>query len=136
MVWKLQTYVDEDGDRILASWYASLSHAEKARFQVRTWHLLHQPRDGWNRPQFDTLHDDAAGFGEIIMGAVGGLATRLVGYFNGDAFCVVLVVTKKDKKYDPSNWEKQINERKLKIEADSRRASEWIPKAPLEESHE
>lgn len=133
MLWKLKTYVDDDGDRILAEWYSTLSDAEKAKFQVRVWYLLPLPRDEWTRPQFDTLNDDAAGFGEIRMGKVANRATRLIGYFSGDAFNIVVVVTKKGHKYDPSNWVKLARDRKLEMENDTRRASEWIPQKPMEQ---
>jgi hypothetical protein len=131
MPWKLQTYIDEDGNRILARWYATLSEIEKAKFNVRVWYLLHQPRDGWTRPQFDTLSDDATGFGEIIVGKVAGVQTRLIGFFSDSSFYVVLVVTKKGNRYDPSNWVVLSKRRKQEIETDSSRANEWIPREPL-----
>jgi hypothetical protein len=136
MKWRLQTYVDDAGNRMLASWYAGLSDAVKARFQTRVWYLLHQERDNWTRPQFDTLSHDASGFGEIRLGKVEGIETRIVGYFDDDSFYAVLVISKKGSKYQPSNWIKLIHQRRIEIESNKWRANEWIPQAPLGEPEE
>lgn len=135
-IWKLRTYVDSDEKRILAHWYSDIPMVAKARFQVRVWYLLQQERDNWTRPQFDTLSEDAPGFGEIRMGMVNNVATRLIGYFDHDSFCVLLIVTKKGAKYDPSNWVRLSQERKLEIQKDPRRANEWIPRIPMGEPEE
>jgi len=134
--WRLKTYVDGDGGRILAKWYAGLNIQLKARFQIRVWYLLQQDRDGWNRPQFDTLSEDASGFGEIRMGKVADVQTRLVGYFQHDAFVVVAIVTKKGSKYDPTNWVNLIKQRRQEVINDQSKANEWIPQAPMAEPRE
>jgi phage-related protein len=134
--WKLKTYVDVDGERILAKWYSGLSFQMKARFQTRVWHLIQQDRDGWTRPQFDTLSDEAQGFGEIRMGRVEGLQTRLIGFFHLDAFVVVVKVTKKGGKYDPTNWVNLIKQRRQEVINDPGKANEWIPQAPMAEPQE
>jgi len=123
--------VTTEGVRIVAEWYAGLSDVEKARFQARVWYLLQQVRDDWTRPQFDTLSNDATGFGEIRMKKVNGVETRLIGYFGGGSFYVVVITSKKGEKYNPSNWISLAKQRRAEIQNDPRRANEWIPQEPV-----
>lgn len=133
--WRLKTYVDGDGGRILRNGTWS-KYPVEGEVQIRVWYLLQQDRDGWNRPQFDTLSEDASGFGEIRMGKVADVQTRLVGYFQHDAFVVVAIVTKKGSKYDPTNWVNLIKQRRQEVINDQSKANEWIPQAPMAEPQE
>ncbi|MDP1731087.1 MAG: hypothetical protein Q8L54_07920 [Devosia sp.] len=87
-------------------------------------------RDYWRRPQFDTLHN-MDGMGEIILGKVDGVQTRLVGFFGPKGarhvFTVVLVVTKKMKVYEPKDWEKIALRRRQECEEEKGKADVWYP---------
>src|SRR5262245_45290110 len=106
MPWRLRSYVDVRGQSEIGKWHDSLLAADAAKVQIRTWYLLNQPRADWKRPYFDALHGTVSGFGEIILGKIGGVQTRLVGYFDCEpsSFTVVCAVTKKQRKYSPIDW--------------------------------
>jgi hypothetical protein len=133
MPWRLRSYVDVRGQSVIGKWYDSLSASDAAKVQIRTWYLLNQPHANCTRPYFDSLHGTVSGFGEIILGKVGGVQTRLVGYFDCEpsSFTVVCVVTKKQRKYSPHDWQKVSIRRRKDIECDSWKAHEWIPQEPL-----
>jgi hypothetical protein len=133
MPWRLRSYVDVRGQSEIGKWHDSLSAADAAKVQIRIWYLLSQPRINWKRPYFDALHGAVSGFGEIILGKIGGVQTRLVGFFDCEpsSFTVVSVMTKKQRKYSPQDWQKISIRRRKEIECDSRKAHEWIPQEPV-----
>jgi hypothetical protein len=96
---------------------------------IKLEYLVYQPRSGWTRPRFDLLHGAAATLGEIILKKVGGVQTRLIGFFDEarGIFNIVLVVKKKSKQYDPKDWIESALSRAKEIKANPERANDWHP---------
>ena len=92
-------------------------------------YLVDQPRSEWKRPYFDQLHGNAATLGEIILKKVGGVQTRLIGFFDDTRgiFNIVLVVTKKEKQYEPKQWVEMALSGVKDIKINPERANDWYP---------
>jgi hypothetical protein len=73
--------------------------------------------------------DRSLKWGEIILKVVGGVQTRLVGFFDDRrmVFTIVLVVTKKEPNYMPRDWQQISVKRMNEVKANSGRANEWYP---------
>lgn len=127
-MWTFREYVKLGGKRELSQWFGELSDDDAATAQVALEFLSQTERTNWRRPKFDVLHN-SGGLGEVILGKVGGVQTRLVGFFGPGPymFTVVLVVTKKEKNYSPSDWIKIAKKRRLECQSDSGRMNVWVP---------
>jgi hypothetical protein len=92
-------------------------------------YLVDRRRDEWKRPHFDLLHGPAKGLGEIILKKIGGVQTRLIGFFDQQRsiFNVVLVVTKKQSQFDPRDWIYTSHSRKKDILINPEKANDWSP---------
>lgn len=138
-MWTLQGYVNGRGQHELTDWFEGLPPNDQAAVVVALEQLLILERDYWRRPQFDTLHD-MDGMGEIILGKVSGVQTRLVGFFGPKrvrhVFTVVLLVTKKQRVYSPRDWEKTALRRKGECEQDEAKAHVWNPHESIREAEE
>ncbi len=130
LLWTFQTYVDIRGEREVAVWFEGIGPEDQASVLTALEQLAKVERDYWRRPQFDTLRK-MDGMGEVILGKVGGVQTRLVGFFgpksNRHVFTIVLVVTKKMNVYEPKDWEKTALRRRQECEEEKGRADVWYP---------
>jgi hypothetical protein len=121
--------LDNRGRSIMKEWFDGVGSKDKARVLRILDYLVWQPRSEWRRPQFDQLHGPVAQMGEIILKVIGGVQTRLVGFFDDKrmVFTIVLVVTKKEPNYLPRDWEQISIKRMIEVKANSRCADEWYP---------
>ena len=106
-----------------------MSSKEKAKVLRKLEYLVGQPRSEWKRPNFDQLHGNAATLGEIILKKISGMQTRLIGFFDEarGIFNIVLVVTKKEKQYEPKQWVEVALSRMKDIKINPERANDWYP---------
>lgn len=95
-----KAYALNDGGDVVTCWLAENQRRHKviARLDAYMIHLLQQPREGWTRPQFDTLRD---GVGEVRF-KVQGILYRPIGFFgpNRNDFTFLFFATKR-KDFEP-----------------------------------
>lgn len=128
LVWTIRQYVNRRGERELSTWFDALPVSIQVSVVVTIEQLTLVERDYWRRPTFDTLHE-LEGMGEIILGTVDRVQTRLIGFFGPGrhVFTVVSVVTKKDRVYSPKNWEATAEKRRRECETEKDRSDVWHP---------
>lgn len=121
--------MDNRGRSIAEEWFGGVGSKDKARVMRILDYLVWQSRSEWKRPQFDQLHGHVAQMGEIILKVIGGVQTRLVGFFDDRrmVFTIVLVVTKKEPNYSPRDWQQISVKRMNEVKANSGCADEWYP---------
>jgi hypothetical protein len=129
-MWTFRGYIDGRGGRELTDWFEALTPENQASVLTSVEHLAKVERDYWKRPQFDTLRS-MDGMGEIILGKIGGIQTRLVGFFGPTRtrhlFTVVLIVTKRMQVYSPKDWENVSKRRRDECEINEDRTYVWHP---------
>jgi hypothetical protein len=129
-VWTFQGYIDNRGSEELPRWFEGLSPEDQAAVMTALEQLGRIERDWWRRPQFDVLRN-MDGMGEVILGKIAGVQTRLVGFFGPGrqrhVFTIVLVVTKKAKAFHPKDWERTALRRREECEGGEGRTHVWNP---------
>ena len=92
----------DDGADVVTIWYENYQHLPvvRARLDTRMMHLRYQNREGWVRPNYDTLRD---GVGEIRFKA-NQVNHRPLGFFGPDRgdFTFLFFAIKTDV-FDPAN---------------------------------
>lgn len=127
--WKLRSYLDSRGRSVATVWFDGVGSKDKARVLRILDYLVWQPRSEWKRPHFDKLHGPVAQLGEIRVGLIDAVQTRLIGFFEAErmVFTIVVVITKKERNYLPRDWEQISIRRMNEIKANSGSANEWYP---------
>lgn len=125
MEWTFRCYCASDGKRdVIQDWYDSQSPETQAEFDNTLDFLRPRGRDEWKRPQFDVLHGECAGLGEIRFKA-NRVEHRIVGYFGPDRmkFAMLVAAIEKDKKFIPKSTCRTAQRRKTEVESNSTRDS-------------
>lgn len=126
-MWTFREYVS-GRLKELSDWFNGLPDKKQAEVFTMMEFLEASSRADWKRPRFDLL-SDMDRMGEIRVGKINGVQTRLIGFFgpNRHEFTVVLVVTKKGRNYTPKGWEATAKKRRQECLSDRRKCRAWDP---------
>lgn len=125
-LWKLKTYTTGRGEKIVKEWCKSVDETVWLAFAFHMDYLCGQTVGKWGRPWAEKLHGKCAGLVEIIF-EVGNTQYRPLGYFS-DAmeFTILFFATEVGDEFEPRAACEIAKRRRAEIEADRRRASEFI----------
>lgn len=114
-LWTIRCYLDANGVDVIDEWFETVSDAVAAKFDTRMRYLQQQPPEAWKRPDFDTLHNEGAGLGEIRFEREK-VNYRPIGFFSGRMeFTLLLVAIEKDRKFIPKSACKIAQRRKKEV---------------------
>ena len=128
-MWAIRVYRSANGRNQVRDWYDDLSAENRGAVWAKIRFLKQQPRHYWRRPQFDELHGDGDGLGEIRF-KLDRVQNRLIGFFGPDRteFTIVVHATEKGKRYSPPNAIKTAQARKKEILNAKSAAELWFPR--------
>jgi hypothetical protein len=88
----LLCYLNDDGSDVIRHWYSAQGRAVQGAFVATVESLRHRPRHWWRRRLYGELRGQCCfGLGELRIEEPKGVHYRVLGFFNGDSSCFVLV---------------------------------------------
>jgi hypothetical protein len=127
-MWAIRVYRSASGRSHVKDWYDGLPESTRGTVWAKIRFLKQQPRHYWKRPQFDELHGDGNGLGEIRF-KLDNVQNILIGYFGPERmeFTIVAHAIEKGTRYRPPNAIKTAQARKREnINAEST-TELWFP---------
>lgn len=123
--WTFRCYCASEGARdLIQDWYSSATEEAQAELDNALDFLGQRDRSEWRRPQFDSLHRECKGLGEIRIKA-NSVQHRIIGFFGPQpaTFTLLIHATEKDRKFNPKNACDVAQRRRSEVELNPARYS-------------